>query len=103
MARRGAERELRVVWSRAASEDRRTIRNHIKADSPQAAIRMDGILVAAAGWLAHHPEIGQPGRISGTREFVQHPSYRLVYSVEGQMVVVLAVIHTARSWPPGQS
>ena len=38
--------------------------------------------------------------VAGTRELIPHPSYRVVYQVEGEAVWVLAVVHTARQWPP---
>ncbi len=43
---------------------------------------------------------GRAGKISGTRELVPHESYRLVYEIEGETVWVLALVHTARQWPP---
>lgn len=55
--------------------------------------------IAAAG-LAQNPEIGPSGRISGTREVIPHPSYRLVYQLEPNVVRIVALVHTARQWPP---
>ena len=37
---------------------------------------------------------------AGTRELVAHESYRLVYEIDGSTVWVLALVHTARRWPP---
>jgi len=31
---------------------------------------------------------------------IPHESYRLVYEIEGETVWVLALVHTARLWPP---
>ncbi|MFJ2411060.1 type II toxin-antitoxin system RelE/ParE family toxin [Pseudomonas sp. NPDC087814] len=50
--------------------------------------------------MAKHPEIGPLGRITGTREVIPHPSYRLVYQLEPDVVRVVALVHTARQWPP---
>lgn len=55
--------------------------------------------IAAAG-LAQNPQIGPSGRISGTREVTPHPSYRLVYQLEPDVVRIVALVHTARQWPP---
>jgi plasmid stabilization system protein ParE len=42
---------------------------------------------------------GTPGRVSGTRELLVHPSYLMVYDVIDDIVRILAIIHTARQWP----
>ena len=39
---------------------------------------------------------------AGTRELIPHESYRLVYEIEGTTVWVLALVHTARQWPPAR-
>lgn len=43
---------------------------------------------------------GRAGKIAGTRGLIPHESYRLVYEVEGGIIWVLALVHTARMWPP---
>ena len=43
---------------------------------------------------------GRAGKIARTRELIPHESYRLVYEVEGEIIWVLALVHTARMWPP---
>ena len=91
---------MRVIWTPEASQDRIDIWNHISAESPAAAIRMDELFNSAADRLATHPLIGKPGLIPGTRELVIHESYRLVYEIEGEGVWLLALAHTARRWPP---
>ena len=47
--------------------------------------------------------MGRGGKIAGTREVIPHPSYRLVYEVNDQAVWILALVHTARLWPPRRS
>ena len=44
--------------------------------------------------------MGRSGVIAGTRELIPHESYRLVYQIDGDIVWVLALVHTARQWPP---
>ena len=50
------------------------------------------------------PGLGKPGKIAGTREVIPHQNYRLVYEVAEAdgTVWVLALVHTARQWPPGR-
>lgn len=88
-----------VLWAPEAEQDRADIMNHIVADSPSAAIRMDLLFGEAASRLADHPFMGKPGHIPGTRELIPHPSYRLVYTINQDTIWVLALVHTARLWP----
>lgn len=91
---------MRVRWTSEAARDRRTIRDHIAADSPRAAAAVDELFSAAATKLASFPQTGRAGTIPGTRELVPLESYRLVYEIAGDTVWILAVVHTARQWPP---
>jgi toxin ParE1/3/4 len=61
---------------------------------------MEELFSNAAARLADHPKLGRPGKISGTRDLIPHESYRLVYEIDGDTVWVLALVHTARQWPP---
>ncbi|WP_029005829.1 type II toxin-antitoxin system RelE/ParE family toxin [Azorhizobium doebereinerae] len=92
---------MSVRWTAAAQQDRAAIFDHIAADAPSAALRMDRLFSAAAARLAEFPLLGPAGRIAGTRELLPHESYRLVYEVKEGTVWVLALVHTARQWPPG--
>ena len=38
--------------------------------------------------------------IAGTREFLAHPRYRIVYTIGSDALTILALVHTARQWPP---
>ena len=91
---------MKLIWSHLARADRREIRAYIAVDNPRAAMRMDDIFSKAAAMLVEHPRMGKKGAIPGTREWLPHESYRLVYEVEGETVRVLTLIHTARQWPP---
>ncbi len=61
---------------------------------------MDELFSKAAARLAAHPLLGRSGRIPGTRELILHKSYCLVYAIEQETVWLLALVHTARQWPP---
>jgi addiction module RelE/StbE family toxin len=89
-----------VVWTPDAVQDRADIWDYIAADNPGAAVRMDELFSNAAARLASHPKLGRPGKIPGTRELIPHASYRLVYEIDEEKVWVLALVHTARQWPP---
>lgn len=91
---------MKVVWTPEALQDRTDIWDYIAIDSPSAAARMDQLFSDAAAGLSEFPMLGRPGRIPGTRELIPHESYRLVYEIGDQTVWVLALVHTARQWPP---
>lgn len=93
---------MKVLWASAAEQDRADIIDYISQDNPLAAIRMDELFADAAGRLAEYPHLGKTGLIPGTRELVPHESYRLVYEVQANTVWILALVHTARMWPPRQ-
>ena len=93
---------MRILWTLTAEQDRADIVDYIAQDNPRAAIRMDERFGAAVGRLAEHPLMGRPGQIPGTRELIPHESYRLVYEVQADTVWILALVHTARLWPPNR-
>jgi addiction module RelE/StbE family toxin len=93
---------VKVRWAASARQDRLEIRNYIATDNRRAAARMDVLFSEAVARLTDHPHLGKPGQIPGTRELIPHESYRLVYEVDGQMVWVLSLVHTARLWPPAK-
>jgi toxin ParE1/3/4 len=91
---------MTIVWTYQARLDRRTIFHHISRDNPAAAIALDERFALAAGRLQHLPLSGRPGRVAATRELLIHPSYLMIYDIVERRVRVLAIIHTARQWPP---
>lgn len=93
---------MRVLWTPEAELDRDDIWETIAADNPLAAVRMDQLFSEVAAKLADFPMLGHAGKIPGTREFIPHESYRLVYEIAiGENTAwVLALVHTARQWPP---
>jgi addiction module RelE/StbE family toxin len=95
---------VKVYWTSQAEQDRAEILNYIAADSVRAAVAMDGLFGSAAERLADFPRLGKTGLVAGTRELVPHESYRLVYEIDEaeDTVWVLALVHTARRWPPGR-
>ena len=90
---------MKVIWTLEAEQDRFDVWNCIATDNPNAAVRMDELFSDAANRLGVHPNLGKPGKISGTRELIPHENYRLVYEIENKIVWILALVHTSRQWP----
>lgn len=91
---------MKALWSLAAEQDRSHIIDFIAAENPLAAIHMDELFAGAAARFGEHPLMGRVGTIPGTREWIPHESYRLVYEVRRDSVWILALVHNARLWPP---
>lgn len=93
---------MRVLWTPEAEQDRADIWDFIVADNPPAAARMDQLFSDVSAALADFPMRGRVARILGTRELIPHESYRLIYEIDNSSdtVWVLALVHTARQWPP---
>lgn len=89
-----------LFWTPEAAQDRDDIYDYIEASNPSAALALDELFAEKAGSLIDHPGLGRPGRVAGTREWVAHHNYILVYDVVGDLVRVLRLMHAARQWPP---
>lgn len=75
---------------------RAEIFDYIAQDNPEAAVRVDRDLAAAARRLSAFPSSGRPGAIPGTRELVVRRNYIVVYSVSQDTVEIHTVRHAAR-------
>jgi addiction module RelE/StbE family toxin len=93
---------VKLEWTASAKHDLKGIVGYIWADNPEAAQRMNTRFRAVAKLLADQPYSGRPGILPGTRVFVVHPSYRMVYRIRGETVSIMAVVHTSRQWPSAQ-
>ena len=91
---------LPVVWLDGAIADMAGIVRFIAEENPAAAHRLKARLEVAPLALAEHPYLSPAGRVPGTREFVPHPNYLIVYRVAASRVEVVAVVHTRREYPP---
>jgi toxin ParE1/3/4 len=64
--------------------------------NPIAALDMDEIFETSVAQIAVHPKIGKTGRVAGTREFVVHPNYVLIYDIIDKNIRILRLLHTSR-------
>jgi len=93
---------VKIIWANEAIQDLKSIQTYIEHDEPVAAI--DTILFIAQyaeETLEHFPFAGRRGKVKNTRELViPRLPYLLPYHIEDNTIFILAVIHTARLWPP---
>lgn len=90
---------MKIIWTKNAVHDREKIWDYLHDVNPKAAIEMDSRFTEAVSRISQHPEVGPIGMIAGTRDIIPHPSYRLVYQLEQDVVWIMAIVHTARMWP----
>lgn len=91
---------MRIIWHETARNDLIALRRYIANDNPQAAAEVAARIRGAVRSLSIHPYLGRPGRVADTRELViTQTSYLVAYAVDGDDVLILAVIHGARRWP----
>jgi toxin ParE1/3/4 len=92
---------MKVVWSQTATERLTDIFAYISRDSERYALRMIDRITARSKQIGYAPESGQivmEYEHPQVREVIEG-SYRVIYRVESNRVVVLAVIHGARILP----
>jgi toxin ParE1/3/4 len=90
----------RLIFSPQFLRRLEDIRERIALDNPAAATRVIERIRTAIRRLAASPAIGRPGRVEGTRELVIGGTpYIVPYRVHGDVVQVIAVLHSAQRWP----
>ena len=88
---------MSLIWTPRALADIDAIFAHVAADNPALAERLAFEIEARVGKLANYPDMGRPGRVDGTREFVVTGTpYILPYRVQNGRVEILAVLHASR-------
>ncbi|HFJ4332561.1 type II toxin-antitoxin system RelE/ParE family toxin [Serratia liquefaciens] len=90
---------MKLKWTDPAIADRMAIYDYLASKNPIAAAEIDALISAAASQLSRNPSSGKVGRVSGTREWVIHHFYLLIYDVKNDLLIILAVVHSRRQWP----
>lgn len=90
---------LPVEWSAQARISLAKIQFYIEERDPIAAARLRRIIEDGADRLALMPLAYRPGRVAGTREWVAHPNYIVVYRVGGESIRILNVLHARQEYP----
>jgi addiction module RelE/StbE family toxin len=89
-----------VVWAPSAINHLAALRAYIERENPDAAEKIAALLLAAADRLAAFPDLGRPGRIQGTREWVvPRTPYVIPYRLRADRLEILGVFHARQRWP----
>ena len=91
---------MTVVWSPRAIGHLSALRAYIARENPDSAARTARTLLAAVDRLAALPNLGRPGRVSGTRELVVPGTrYVIPYRVRSERLEIIAAFHGRQRWP----
>lgn len=94
--------DVRVSWSPAALDDIDAIAEYIHRDSPAYASAVVSKLLEAAQGLVIFPNAGRivPEFADNTIRECFVYSYRLIYRIQGNKVLVVAAVHGRRLLDP---
>jgi toxin ParE1/3/4 len=91
---------LSIRWLPQAQSNRLEQLEFIARDNPLAAINQDEEIERQINMLLAHPEMGRPGRVTGTRELViSGTPFVVIYRLQEQSIEVLRLLHSAQQWP----
>lgn len=89
-----------LKWHRRARQDLVKVRAYIARENPKAAAKVAKRILESVARLPDSPAIGLTGRLIGTRELiVTDTPYLLPYTVGGEEIVILRVLHGTQTWP----
>jgi len=90
----------RIIWSLAAADDLQSIAAYIERDSPRYAVAVVDKIITLTRSLPAQPYMGRVvpefGRKDIRERFVF--SYRVVYRVTAEAIVVVNIIHGRRQY-----
>jgi len=92
----------KLVWSPEAIEDIESIASYIERDSPWYAKAVTSRIITTAETIPEYPEMGRLVAEVGNpaiRERLVY-SYRIIYRVEPERILMIAVIHDRRLLQP---
>jgi addiction module RelE/StbE family toxin len=91
---------LKLKWTRRALRQLAEAQDYIARDNPIAARQIAERIAKAAHLLLTQPEMGRPGRIVGTREWVVgRTPYFIVYVRQDDTLQIVRIIHGKQHWP----
>ena len=88
----------KLRWSRRALADLQGFHEWLSTLESAKPAKTIARIRASAKTLQRLGDIGRPGAVEGVREFsVRNAPYVLVYSVDGDVIEIVAVYHTAQN------
>ena len=89
-----------VDWSRRSLRNLASLLEYIKVESIQNSDLVAGRIAKAVRLLETQPEMGRPGRVTGTRELVVPDTpYIIPYRIRRERLQLIAVFDGRQLWP----
>ena len=86
-----------LIFAKPAAQDLSQIADYIALDNPIAAEKVFREVIQTTEALAHFPNLGRRGRVTGTREIIlSNAPYVVVYRSNPDRIIIIAIFHTAR-------
>lgn len=91
---------MQLRWTEEAASDLERIADYLFERAPHRAAELVRSIYDAPAALLTFPQRGRPGMKEGTRELVLSPlPYIVVYTVGGDMIHIVRILHGAQQWP----
>jgi toxin ParE1/3/4 len=91
---------MQIKWVAIALSDINSIAEYISQDNPESAQKVLSEIYRIVNLLKEQPNMGHPGRVTGTREiYIFGTSYIIPYRIKKDVIQILRVLHAAREWP----
>ena len=91
---------MQLRWTDEAANDLERIADYLLSHTPDRAPELVRAIFDAPSTLLTFPNRGRPGKKEGTRELVLSPlPYRVVYTMHGDLIFVVRILHGAQKWP----
>lgn len=91
---------MQVFWHRSTRDDLAAIRLYYNEIDPTITDNIIAEIFRITKHLATFPSLGRPGRVLDTHELpIKGTKFIIVYMVEKERLIILAVYHTSRQWP----
>ena len=91
---------MKLRWTKRALSQLRDAEDYIAQENPEVAKVVAERIASATCLLLTQPQMGRPGRIANTREWVVSKTpYFIAYSVLNEDLIILRVIHEKQHWP----
>ena len=90
---------LRIIWRQSARADLAAIVQFVAERNPYAARELKERIQSGVIPMADHPYMGREGRVPGTREWLAHPNYWVIYRVQLERIDIAAILHARHEYP----
>jgi toxin ParE1/3/4 len=90
---------MQVEWTEGGRHSANEVLGYIAQFNEHAALALSDRISEVVQLLSMQPYLGRPGRVSGTREFVVHQNYILIYKIALDRIVISNIMHSRREYP----